>query len=652
MRLLFLALLTFLCTSARAQNLELFESFTNHAVLQRNVDHPMWGWAKPGKVVKVLIGEHKLSVKADKQGRWRVSLPPMPAGGPHKISVQAKPEGILLEDIYFGDVYLLSGQSNMYWRLKQSDPGDKRARTIADPLIRELKVKKAYSATPLEHLDIDEDVSDEWIVGSAEGIREFSAVGSYFAHYLRKDVDVPIGLLHSSWGGSRIEPWMRPAALGLDPAKVAEGIEGRQQSASLPGRKRFAEDFPGRDIPTSDDGEDSGWLTTDHDDAAWPTMELPTMWEKAGYPNVDGIFYFRKKFTLTAEQAAGKAKLYLGAIDDGDWTHINGKFIGSNPNAYNKKRVYEIEPGVLKAGENTLAIRVIDGGGGGGFSSMPDNMKLVTAEGTVALAGAYKFNIGKFSVGSSRQNQTPVILYNAMIAPLKGYPLTGVLWYQGESNAGEGDNVKYAGLMKGLVGDWRDFFDKADLPFYWVQLANFTAAPASANEPGWAVLRQSQTAATELPLTGQAVITDIGEAGDIHPKNKWEVGRRLSLHALKDIYGKDVQAASPSVKMAKRLNDRIIVSFADIGGGLVVKPGSANDQRYPYLAEGFTVMDEKGTWHFASGIVDQDDNGVVLVTPPGITVKTVRYAWASNPERANLFSAEGLPVTPFEIGVE
>jgi len=234
MRFLTIALLTFLCTSARAQKLELFESFTDHAVLQRNVDHAMWGWAPPGKVVKVLIGEHKLSVKADKQGRWRVSLPPMPAGGPHKISVQAKPEAILLKDIYFGDVYLLSGQSNMEWRLKQSDPSDKRARAIADPLIRELKVKKVSSANPLEHLDINENVSEEWIVGTSEGVREFSAVGSYFAHYLREEVDVPIGLLHSSWGGSRIEPWMRPAALGMDPTKLQKGLEKELNSASLP----------------------------------------------------------------------------------------------------------------------------------------------------------------------------------------------------------------------------------------------------------------------------------------------------------------------------------------------------------------------------------------------------------------------------------
>jgi sialate O-acetylesterase len=161
-----------------AQDLQLFESFTNHAVLQRNIDHPVWGWAKPGRTVKVLFGEQRLSVKADKQGRWRVSLPPTGAGGPHRISVLSGRESILLTDVYFGDVYLLSGQSNMEWQLASSDPDGSRAKAIADPMIRELKVKKAYDSTPREHLDIDENYSEDWIVGTADGIKNFSAVGS------------------------------------------------------------------------------------------------------------------------------------------------------------------------------------------------------------------------------------------------------------------------------------------------------------------------------------------------------------------------------------------------------------------------------------------------------------------------------------------
>lgn len=572
-------------------------------------------------------------------------MPPTAAGGPHRLSVMSGNESILLQDIYFGDVYLLSGQSNMEWRLSQSDPDGSRAKAIADPLIRELKVKKTYAAQPQEHLDIDENFSEDWIVGDAAGIKDFSAVGSYFAHYVRQDVNVPIGLLHSSWGGSRIEPWMSPQALGMDEATALAKNKELLQSAGLPARKQFAEDFPGRDVPTSDDGEDSGWLTPAYNDAPWPTMALPGMWEGKGYPNVDGVFYFRKKFTLTAAQAAGKATLHLGAIDDGDWTHVNGKFIGSNPNAYSKDRVYEIEPGVLKAGENLLAIRVSDTGGGGGFSATAEEMKLVTSAGNVSLAGDYKFNIGEFSVGGN-YNQTPIVLYNAMIAPLEGYPLTGVLWYQGESNAGEGDAVKYANLMRGLVNQWRGFFKKADLPFYWVQLANFQAAASSPNEPGWAVLRQNQTAATDLPLTGQAIITDIGEAGDIHPRNKWEVGRRLSLHALKDIYGKKVEPVSPTLKKVHNIEGMTVLEFDHIGGGLVTK----SDGRYGYPT-GFTVKDKAGKWHFAQALLDPADNMILIVNPAGTGITMVRYNWANNPD-GNLFSKEGLPMNGFEVVVE
>ncbi|WP_020571377.1 sialate O-acetylesterase [Neolewinella persica] len=625
-----------------AQDLQLFESFTNNAVLQRNVDHPVWGWTKPGRTVKVLFGEQKLSVKADNQGRWRVSLPPMGAGGPHRLSVLSGRESILLTDIYFGDVYLLSGQSNMEWKLTQSDPDGSRAKAIADPMIRELKVKRTYDSTPRQHLD----VNGGWITGNAEGISQFSGVGSYFAHYVRKEVDVPIGLLHSSWGGSRIEPWMSPEALGMDANAALAKNKEMVKEAGLPARKRFAVDFPGRDIPTSDDGEDSGWLTPGYNDNGWPTREMPGHWEGKGYRNVDGVFYFRKKFTLTAAQAAGKATLHLGPIDDGDWTHVNGKFVGSNPSAYSKDRVYEVEPGVLKAGENLLAVRVVDTGGEGGFTGPADKMKLVTAGGTVALDGDYKFNIGKFTVAAGSYNQVPVVLYNAMIAPLEGYPLTGVLWYQGESNAGEGDAEKYANLMRGLVNQWRGFFKNAKLPFYWVQLANFREAVSSADEPGWAVLRQSQTAATDLPMTGQAIITDIGEADDIHPKNKWEVGRRLSLHALKDIYGKKVVADSPSLKKVHKIEGMTVLEFENIGGGLMTK----SKDRYGY-AKGFTVKDKAGKWHFAQALLDPADNMVAIVNPAGTGITMVRYNWANNPD-GNLFSKEGLPVDGFEASVE
>ncbi|MEL7162519.1 MAG: sialate O-acetylesterase, partial [Bacteroidota bacterium] len=505
-------------------------------------------------------------------------------------------------------------------------------RAIADPLIRELAVNKSFANTPRERLEIDPAYGPNWMTGTTDEIGKFSGVGSYFAHYLREEVDVPIGLLHASWGGSRIEPWMNPEALGMDPADLRADREDAMAAVGAEGKANFAKYFPGRELPTKDEGETLGWLREDFDDTVWPTMTLPTHWEAAGYPSVDGHFYFRRTFTLTAEQAAGTATLSLGAIDDGDWTYVNGQEVGSTPNAYSEAREYVIDPGVLRAGENVLAIRVYDNWGGGGFSASPGQFYLKTTSGEVSLSGDFRYNIGEFRV-EARLNQLPTILYNAMIAPLKGYPLSGVLWYQGESNAGQGDNVAYADLMKSLIRQWRGFFAREDLPFYWVQLANFQSPPETPDEPGWAVLRQSQTAALDLPLTGQAVITDIGEADDIHPRNKWEVGRRLSLHALKDIYDKKVQAASPRAVSAKKMLDHVLVEFSDIGGGLNVKtPG-----RYSYL-KGFTVQDASGEWHFAQAILDVKQNTVKVFNPAGTGLQTVRYAWANNPVDANLFS--------------
>ena len=642
-RILYLALPLLLCTCVSAQDLAFFETFTDHAILQRNVEHPIWGWAAAGAEVNLEFTGQTINQTADAEGRWEVTLPPQTAGGPHRITIRSGSERVSITDVYFGDVYLLSGQSNMEWQLERSDPGGERAAAIADPLIREIKASKEYAATPGDHLVLDSRYVNRWMVGgAADTIKNFSAVGSYFAHYVRKEVDVPIGLLHSSWGGSRIEPWMSPKALGNDEVGKPTSLDEALAEVGRPGRAKFARDFPGAKVPTEDRGEAEGWLRTGFDDAKWPTMTLPTFWEEAGYPNVDGTFYFRRAFDLTAEQAAASATLHLGPVDDGDWTYVNGELVGSYPNAYSTKRVYEVPAGALRAGTNHLSIKVVDGGGGGGFSTDPDSMYLQTGDGRVGLAGDYKYNVGEFRV-DVYPNQIASLLYNAMIAPLVGMPLAGVLWYQGESNAGHGDNVKYANLMRGLIQQWRGEFSHPDtLPFYWVQLANFQAPPEGPNEPGWAILRAEQTAALDQPVTGQAVITDIGEADDIHPRNKWEVGRRLSLLALRDVYGKDVVASSPTAGKIEQLSERLTtITFDNVGERLV----TTDNERYGAI-RGFTAQDAEGQWHFAPAVIS-GKNTVTVIHPEGKALKAIRYNWANNPD-GNLFSSEGLPADGFE----
>ena len=388
-----------------------------------------------------------------------------------------------------------------------------------------------------------------------------------------------------------------------------------------------------------------GWLTKGHDDSAWPTMTLPTFWEAAGYPSVDGHFYFRGTFELTAAQAAQPITLYLGAIDDGDWTYVNGELVGAHPNAYSTPRVYEVDAAKTVAGKNEIAFRIYDGQGGGGFAADPSSFYIQTAKGKVSLAGDYKFNIGEFRV-DAQPNQVPTILYNAMIAPLQGYPIRATLWYQGESNAGSGDNVKYAEHMRSLVRQWRGhFLDAEEMPFYWVQLANFQDSVKTPDEPGWAIIRNSQSQATDLPNTGMAVISDLGEYDDIHPQNKWEVGRRLSLHALNDIYGIPKVADSPVAESASRVGGYTVVDFRHVPRGLMVK----GEERYGYV-RGFTVLGRDGEWRFAQALINQDGKSVIVFNPTGQGVVRVRYNWANNPD-GNLYSTGGLPVDGFDLEV-
>ncbi len=638
-------LLLLFSATASAQDLSLFELFTDHAVLQRDVEHPIWGWATRNRTVTVALDGQPLTTWAGKDGAWSLDLPATGAGGPHRLTISDGRSTKTLSDVYFGDVYLLSGQSNMEYRLAQSDPDSTRARAIADPLIRQVLVSKTTAGQPREHIQLDE----EWKPGTANEIADFSAVGSYFAHYLREGgVEVPIGLLHSSWGGSRIEPWMSAEALGIDSAAAAADEEARMKQLTAQARDHYAATFAGETIPTEDNGKAKGYLEDEVDESKWGTMELPGAWEGKGYANVDGVFYFRRTFALTDAQAASDATLYLGPIDDGDETYINGQPVGTTPTAYSEEREYPVSAKVLRPGKNTLAIRVNDTGGGGGLMGTADMMRLETAGGAVPLAGEYRYRIGKMST-NTQSNQVPTTLYHAMIAPIQQWPLTGVLWYQGESNAGATDAPAYADLMRTLVTSWRERFGQADLPFYWVQLANYMDAPTGPDQPGWATLRQSQTAALDVPRTGQAVITDIGEAGDIHPKNKWEVGRRLSLHALRDIYGKDVQASSPVADRLTVDQDVARIHFAEIGEGLMVK--AAEGDRYRAV-KSLAVQEEGGEWHWAVGTLDETDNTLTVVNPAGTPIRAVRYAWFNNPDDANLFSSEGLPVTPFELIAE
>ena len=635
-----LALVALLSAPAEAQ-LRLPLVLSDGAVLQRDRAVPVWGWAAPGAAVSVRLGDAAETTEAGTDGRWRVELPALPAGGPHTLTVTSGDESARAEDLLVGDVWVLSGQSNMEWTVKDADDAEAEIAAATDPSLRHFKVPQSFAETPQDEL-----AGGEWEAGSPETVGDFSAVGYFFARDLRRaGVDVPIGLLHTSWGGSRIEPWMSPAMLGYGEGDVEAVWEAeRAQEAAI--RARLL-DLLGGEIPTADAGVVDGdpvWAAPEHDASGWRTIRVPATWEAEGYAGLDGVAWYRTSFTLTEAEAAAGVTLGLGQIDDDDVTWVNGVEVGRMENAWNVPRRYAVPPSALRAGANTVAVRVVDHQGGGGIAGPADGVYLETADGRQrSLAGAgWRFRVGEARLaGGGQKNQVPMLLWNQMVAPLTVQPVAGVLWYQGESNANTvEDAAAYAGQFQAMIEGWRDAWGDDDLPFFWVQLANFMAPPTGPDDTGtWSVLRASQSAALDLDHTAEAVIYDVGEADDIHPRDKQTVGHRLALAARALVYGEDgLTYSGPRFEDLDVADGRAEVSFTHLGGGLSTRGGLP--------LGGFTIAGADGVWHGADAEIDGDR---VLVWSDAVPAPVaVRYAWANNPEAATLTNAEGLPAAPFE----
>lgn len=611
--------------------------FSDHMVMQRDREVPVWGTAKPGGKVVIFFNGSDYSTIAGKDGSWEIRLPAMPAGGPFEMSISGESATLNYIDIMIGDVWLCSGQSNMEWIVENSNDAGEEIKNGNHPDIRHFKVPLSSAPRPESEL-----AGGEWQVATPETVGKFTAVGYFFAKNIVADIHVPIGLLNSSWGGSRIEPWIRAEDLGYaDPEAMAAEIEAKKKSEQEAIIARLKEKLPL--IPENDPGMEGGkavWASLGLDENSWDTMELPVMWENAGWQDTDGIFWFRKTITLGKGMEVHNATLSLGPIDDSDQTWFNGHPVGSMEQAYNKERVYEIPAKYMKEGSNVITIRVEDTGGGGGVYGAPALMFLETGQKKIPLNGKWKYKVGMVSLkgASQNDNQQPTLLYNKMIYPLLKFPIKGVLWYQGESNAGnKEDAANYAEQFKSLITSWRDLWQIGAFPFLYVQLANFMAVSKEPAPSNWALLRESQGKALELANTGEAVIIDIGEAADIHPKNKQEVGRRLALAARHIAYGKEMVFSGPVFKQMHKEDAKIVLEFDQVGSGLVTKNGEP--------LKGFSVAGEDGNFVWADATISGNKIAVSAqeVTDP----VAVRYAWADNPEDANLYNKEGLPASPF-----
>ena len=614
--------------------------FSNHMVLQRGIAVPVWGWAEPDEQVSVTFDGKRYEATARDDGKWIAYLPEMKAGGPHRMQIAGRSGEIVIDDILIGDVWLCSGQSNMEWTVAQSRDAQDEIASASDNRIRHFKVPRSFSDIPESDL-----AGGEWVRTSPETVGDFTAVGYYFARELRKHQDVPIGLLNSSWGGSRIEPWMTANSLGFsDSREAAKEIRQKQQAE----RERLAAALKEKmgSLPGEDAGLQNGvalWARPDHDDRGWPTMKIPGLWEQSGFNGLDGIVWFRKEFTLTKSQADQGITLSLGKIDDSDITWVNGEKVGETKQAWNQNRLYKIPAEVLRAGSNGITIRVEDTGGGGGIHGSAGDIFFSAGTERVSLSGDWKYRVAKVELDSvSQKNQVPTLLFNKMVNPIIDFPIKGALWYQGESNAGEADALRYRGLFAAMIKDWRKQWKVGEFPFLWVQLANFMAADDQPSESSWAVLRESQSATLAVPNTAQAVIIDIGDAEDVHPTNKQDVGYRLSLAARKLAYGEDLIYSGPVFESMRLAGNSIRIKFKLFGSRLVVK------DKYGY-PKGFAIAGVDGRFVWAKARIEGDE--VVVWSDQVKKPSAVRYAWGNNPDDANLYNAEGLPASPFRTDV-
>lgn len=618
------------CAGVAAQP-QLPPLFSDGVVLQRGQPLRVWGWATPGARITVEFDGRHGSATTDTQGGWRVQLPAHAAGGPYLLKVSGDGGERVLHDVLVGDVWLASGQSNMEWSLQKLRDGAATIANANDRQLRHFKLPNAWAVSPQGRWH-----GGEWKAASPDEAGSFSAVGYFFARELRRSTGVPIAIIDSSWGGSTIEAWMDAASQGLDPTTLPTRLQQaqqRQQQELHATRQRVAR------WPQHEEGA-GAWSQVDFDDSDWQPMTVPGNWEAAGFAGMDGVAWYRRQFTLSAAEAEAGITLSLGQIDDSDVSYVNGQQIGSTEMQWNATRLYRVPAAALHGGVNQLAIRVTDLGAGGGIRGRSEDLYLqVPGEARRSIAGNWRFRAAKavFPTEADR-NQQPTLLYNQMIRPLQAFPLKGVIWYQGESNAYPASALRYRQQFTSLIEQWRGERGQPRLPFLWVQLASYVAGADQGDLSPWALLRESQSMALALPATAQVVSIDIGEPHNIHPGNKQEVGYRLALAARHVAYGEQLVYSAPTFSHARFGNGQVQVHFKPTGSALAVRGGG--DQ-----VHGFSVAGTDRVFHPAQAWLRE---GIVVVSSTAVPQPlAVRYGWSECPLAADLINRERLPVSPF-----
>ncbi|MEO7213848.1 sialate O-acetylesterase [Mucilaginibacter sp.] len=613
----------------------------NGMVLQRDAKIKIWGWGSPAEPVKVKFNGKTLNAVAGYDGKWAVIFPKMKAGGPFQMDINGS-NHILLNDILIGDVWFCSGQSNM--TIKMERVKEKYPEEIVNanyPSIRYF-----FVTTDADLLKTHDDyLPGHWVTTTKQNILDIGAVAYFFAKKLYAKYGVPIGIINSSIGGTPIQAWISEEGL-KDIGTYSSRLAQFRDTSFMAGISRSK--LPAVPVKPPLQESDKGlagelkWYDPNYEPRNWHKFWLPGYWADQGVNGLNGVVWFRKEVTVPAEMAGKPAKLFLGRIIDADETYVNGKKVGNITYQYPPRR-YEIPAGLLKAGKNLITVRVTNTDGKGGFA--PDKRyELTDGKTVIDLRGDWLYQVGlvypphksnfQKPVLFSAQNE-PAALYNAMVAPAIQLPVKGFLWYQGETNVGTKD---YHELLIALIKNWRTAWRSDSLPFLIVQLPNFGEVEYSPAESSWAEIREAQLQALSLKNTAIAVAIDAGEWNDLHPLNKKDVGERLALAAEKLAYADQrIVASGPIFQSSIIEGDKITLNFSNVGTGLV-----SNNQE-PLSRFAIAGEDKQFVWATATIVGDK-----VVVTSPAVEHPMyVRYAWADNPEGANLYNREGLPASPF-----
>ena len=622
----------------------LYTTFQDHAVLQRDKPIPVWGLTRPRAKVTVTFGSETASVTADASGKWQAVLAPLPAGGPYAMTAQSSAgKTQTIKDVLLGDVYLCSGQSNMEMPVRVVPNYDADIREATNPNIRLFHVQRFSSATPRETFGADAT----WSVTSPATVGEFSATCYNFGKSLQPAVHVPVGLIEGAWGGSYIQTWISKDKMhelgGYDqyldilPIYAASPKQGEKKWREIAHAWWTAHDPASSATPA--------WNDPAYDDSAWDTVLQTGTWRGWSVPALktfNGVVWLRQTIELSASQAKGAAVLSLGTIDQSDTAWVNGIEVGDSQ-GYDTKRIYDIPAGALHEGKNLIAVGVLCGGG---MLIPADQMTLKLADGSlVRFSAQWRYKMSAPTSQTGTIANIPwlyqfglTVLYNGMILPLGPTTVRGILWYQGESDAGQ--PKEYSSLLPALIADWRQRFG-ADVPFLIVQLPGFGPPSAKPQESDWADLREVQRrVVNNTPNAGLAVTIDLGQIDNLHPTNKQAVGARLALLARKIVYGENITAMGPTPASATRTGNTVAIRFENIGKGLVVYESSRPIS--------FEICDTARHCSFTDAVKNGDEIDLDVSHVTGAA--SVRFCWSDSPI-CNVCNTEGLPAVPFEIPI-